>query len=281
MTGGNVNGESTLSRDGVEVVSPILHSEDKSIPQKIQKVCGRLEGLGQEVSNRCGGHIHIGADYLQSAQSYSTLAEIVCNTEKILYAISNEPGQVVNEYRIKYIMPVSKKLQKAMKEENANIKQILKRSQGYSDKPIDWNKKRYYGINFLNIDETKHTIEFRMPNGTLDPNTWIENINLFAGIIKASQELALIQEKPDKEKTSKDRIMLQLLQSIKSKDIDEEDKLIALLGLCVKREDKATYISRYITNNRLLKQSVELNDFIDKYISEEPINFDYNNQAER
>ena len=61
---------------------------------------------------------------------------------------------------------------------------------------------RYSGINFMNTgSQGKNTIEFRLANGTIDPDTWIENINLFGGLVKSAQELAEIQKKPENERT--------------------------------------------------------------------------------
>ena len=47
----------------------------------------------------------------------------------------------------------------------------------------------------------KKTVEFRIPNGTIEPETWIENINLFGGIISASEKLNIIQSKSEEMRT--------------------------------------------------------------------------------
>lgn len=60
---------------------------------------------------------------------------------------------------------------------------------------INAQNGRYYGINFKKQD----TIEFRLSNGTLNANTWIENINLFGGIIKVAQNIAIIQKNQKKK----------------------------------------------------------------------------------
>ena len=64
-----------------------------------------------------------------------------------------------------------------------------------------FEENRFKGLNLTNMatDIVKikklPTIEFRIPNGTVNADTWIENINLFGGLIKASEEFAKIKNK--------------------------------------------------------------------------------------
>lgn len=78
--------------EGLEAVSPILHDNPEDV-KDVYVICKMLEGK-QSISDRCGGHIHIGSDYLTSKESYANLFEIVGNAEKILYIISNEEGVI-------------------------------------------------------------------------------------------------------------------------------------------------------------------------------------------
>ena len=68
--------------NGTEAISPILRKDIAS--HEIYTVCNALYSLGQETSERCGGHIHIGADYLTDLQDWKNLRNIWNNTEKIL-----------------------------------------------------------------------------------------------------------------------------------------------------------------------------------------------------
>ena len=61
-------------------------------------------------------------------------------------------------------------------------------------------KDRYSGLNLLNINNGKNTIEFRVPNGTINPDTWIENARLFGRIVEISQKLVEIEKKPEEER---------------------------------------------------------------------------------
>ena len=78
---------------GLEVVSPILKDNDEDI-EEIYMVCNMLQEAKQEIGDCCGGHIHIGSDYLTSKEAYANLYEIWGNTERIMYIISNEKGTI-------------------------------------------------------------------------------------------------------------------------------------------------------------------------------------------
>lgn len=62
-TSWKAKGDGSLIK-GTEVVSPILTSKDGNVSNEIKSVCAILNGIPQIISERCGGHIHIGADYL-------------------------------------------------------------------------------------------------------------------------------------------------------------------------------------------------------------------------
>lgn len=78
---------------GLEVVSPILRDNNEDI-EDIYMVCNMLQEAEQEIGNCCGGHVHIGSDYLTSKESYANLFEIWGNAERIMYIISNEKGKI-------------------------------------------------------------------------------------------------------------------------------------------------------------------------------------------
>lgn len=86
-----VGDASLTSGSGIEVVSPIFKDEPEDI-EDIYMACNMLQEANQEIGNCCGGHVHIGSDYLTTKESYANLYEIFGNSERILYIISNEEG---------------------------------------------------------------------------------------------------------------------------------------------------------------------------------------------
>lgn len=238
--------------NGIEFISPILRSDGDS-EQPIYQVCTFLNYCRQRANENTGGHIHIGADYLTNINAYKNLIEIWANSEKILYTIANKEGEAPREVE-EYAAPFSKKIEDAIENglEEENLEQFI-------NKVKEIQGERYSSINFQNLgDEKKNTIEFRLCNGTIDPKTWIENINLFGGIVVASQELSVIQEKKNNgqtitEEEQKKLIAFEKITTLDNREANEEDKLKALLELAINKDEQGIYFNRYSTNKELIK----------------------------
>lgn len=264
----------SLGQGGVEIVSPVLNNSFKSV-EDINEVCRLLQDFERTVSDECAGHIHIGADYLTSVKSYKNLIEIYCNTEKVLYKIANENGESLRDEYMEYAMPLSRKMELAIdrgeldlqnEEDLPKFIDEIKSVQyiGHEQDESDENVRRK-GINFLNIGgKDKNTIEFRIPNATLNPNTWIENINLFGGIVKAAQELSIIQQKSEELLTEEERKKIEALEILKTEEVSEEEILEALLTLAINEDKRSIYRKRYKNNTDRLEELES--DFSDKKI---------------
>lgn len=242
--------------DGIEAV-PLSGLTPSTAGDEIYGACKALCLSGQTISERCGGHIHIGADYLTDLQDWKNLRTIWNNTEKILYIISNRKGEIPRKGVLVYARPISG---------NDESKQEIINLENESDleKFIVETKiiqgTRYSGINYCNVGrKEKNTIEFRLPNGTLDPTTWIENINLFGGLVRVSHELSEIMLKSAEQRTEEEKKMLYNYKVIQTEQ-DERKVAEALIGLCVSQEQMQTYLDRYDENSELLKKTPEIND---------------------
>ncbi|MBP3255570.1 MAG: amidoligase family protein [Clostridia bacterium] len=269
---------------GVEVVSPILTGDTTKSTEEIKHVCNRLNNLEQKISDRCGGHVHIGADYLTKPESMESLIELWGSCEKILYIISNKEGELPRNGVSEYAAPISGNIEEILQEDSINLEtkedlqKFAQKTQGIDGSGIN----RYKGINFSNIDKKdKNTIEFRLANGTLDQNTWIENINLFGGMVKAAEEIGIIKNKINegKEITADEQEKLKHFEKIKDSELTEEQKLERLLALTIKEQDRDIYRGRYNTNNKLLEQKPDLETEITKKISKSSIVFKKNQIA--
>ena len=242
--------------DGIEAV-PLSGLTPSTAGDEIYGACKALCLSGQTISERCGGHIHIGADYLTDLQDWKNLRTIWNNTEKILYIISNRKGEIPRKGVLVYARPISG---------NDESKQEIINLENESDleKFIVETKiiqgTRYSGINYCNVGrKEKNTIEFRLPNGTLDPTTWIENINLFGGLVRVSHELSEIMLKSEEQRTEEEKKMLYNYEVIQTEQ-DERKVAEALIGLCVSQEQMQTYLDRYDENSELLEKTPEIND---------------------
>ena len=239
--------------NGAEYTSPIL-TGSKGDSEEIYFVCNALKTMGAIVNGECGGHIHIGDKFLTTAQSYINLLELWCNTEEILFAISNKAGEITRVGAVeKHAVPLSGKVESALKKQQIYVDDRT-REWDLLMGIIDIQKDRYSSINFKNYTHRiKETIEFRLSNGTLDPDVWIENINLFAGIMNSAERLASIQKK--QTRTQEEEQYLRDFEELKDPTITQEEKLKRLLALAIPEEDRHIYQARYDTNMAMLEKS--------------------------
>lgn len=232
---------------GLESISPIMNDEEEYV-NEIYIVNNLLQNLGCNVSERCGGHVHIGADYLNPAENgLKELMEIFGNTEKIFYLISNKPGELPRDSSQEYSGPISGKIEHS---ELSNSK---------NDEFIEDAKKvqvnRYSSLNLFNINNSKNTIEFRLSNGTLDPNVWIENIRLYGRTVQLAQKISQIQQKIKYKfnVTKEEREMLKMKELLKN-DISMDEKEEILLNLLFNEDEKKVYQKRYDVNKKIEKK---------------------------
>ena len=227
----------------VEASSPILSDCDADI-QDICRVCTLLKNGGLEVEDNCGGHVHIGANYLTTKESYQRLIELWCNCEKIIFEICDEPYSVKRFTYDDYATPISGILKEGEIEDKQNLNkdEFIAQLQSIQG-------DRYKSINFANVGKEVSTIEFRIPNGSLDPNVWIENIRLFGRMMQTAEELGKLDNRETKEYTREERRKLWLATMLTNANVPEEDKAKFLINLLFDEEEyKQIYFERYNTN---------------------------------
>ena len=272
LNGWDIHEEASLNR-GTEVVSPVLHSIDTN---QIVKTCALLESLNQEVGKRCAGHIHIGADYLKSdVDSYKVLLEIFVNMERTIYLISNQEGDLPRSNIFMYSSPITSKISDVMLDSSVNFDEVTDMNEFtncmHKVQSMFFNP-RYFSINFENLgNSSKNTIEFRMPNGTIDANTWIDNINLFGGLVYISKKIAGINKKDISDINDNEMAELYFYEKIKSSKVSDRDKLKCLLNLFPSDVKKMIYLNRYDVNSELIK-GLDVDDKLSSISIFRPIN---------
>ena len=279
------NWELVLDGSGTELSSPILTNNEISV-NEIYRTCNFLAEMGQNTTEEDGGHIHFSAKYLKDRNAYINLLELYGNTEKLLYLISNEENQIPRLGIMGNADPLSKYIQKQYNEtQNLSSEEIEKLS-SLDDKTFIKELKniqqgdREFGINLDNLEDDSgikqtNTIEFRMPNGTIKPDVWIENINLFGGILKASQELSEIQSKKTEELTEADKNKLKLFEMVKTEGVDDKTKLQYLLELAINEEDREIYMKRYFINEKIfIEENKRLYEALESGVVQTPLRLD-------
>ncbi len=173
--------------DGGEINSPILTDTQNNWIELI-KICNIIE-KNAIIDRHCGGHIHIGQQAIGcQKQSWMNLINLWATYENIIYRFVY--GDYLNaRYTIqKYASPMAKDL----KMDNERIKRFEKYEELETEDIISMiSHRRGQAVNFYNINtkklryvkDKKNTIEFRCPNGTLDPVIWQNNVNLFVKLL--------------------------------------------------------------------------------------------------
>lgn len=130
--------------------------------------------------------------------------------------------------------PIGQKIQKQI--EKKNLKLGKPRSMIYREAFVKTKltPERYTGLNLTNLgNKKKNTIEFRMSNGTINPQTIKENVFLYASLIKTAVDLS---------QGSK----VEEAQKLYDTNVTEEEKVNNFLNLIMDRqEDRQVYKDRW------------------------------------
>lgn len=170
---------------GGEINSPILTNRMYEWGE-LEIVCEILKDEGAEITEDCGGHIHIGKQILKY-ESYINLIKLWFMYEPIIFRFSY--GEF-NRERIlmnKYAYPL-----------RLNLWNILENEErfDYSVKIVQYlSQNRNLCINFQNLLAAKKTFEFRCPNSSLDPVIWQNNVNFFAHLLDKCNNIKIDDDK--------------------------------------------------------------------------------------
>lgn len=242
--------DDSIGKNGIEIVSPVMKDSPQFI-YEIYKINEILQKMKMKITPNCGGHVHIGANYIKTEEGFRELIELWGNAEEIYYIISNKKGELPREYTTKYALPISKKFEEIdFKQEDSFIDNI-KRIQ----------KERRTSINFLNVNKRKSTIEFRLSNGTLDADTWIENIRLYGRTVQVAAELGEIVKKlkEGKELTNREKAKYKLKEMLKE-ELSQDEKMEILMEILFSEEEKEVYQERYRINRELERKEQILSE---------------------
>lgn len=169
-------------KKGAEINSPILKDEEKSW-KDIKILCEILQSLAT-IDQKAGGHIHVGAHILgDNKKSWINFFKIWSVYENIIYRFAYGEFATARPCLKKYAKPLSNILNTIINDEN-------KIGRSLEDILYDIAYDRFQAVNFNNVsryncNEFKkfNTLEFRCPNGTLNPVIWQNNTNFFVKLL--------------------------------------------------------------------------------------------------
>lgn len=249
--------EKLVGEGGAELVSPVL-TDSQNTWKDISEICEKIKefprkGKEVEADEKCGLHIHFDAECLRVDQKrMRNFKHIYAEAEELIYKMCNEENNPLRKgainknfhgisavssiWRKGVAAPTGKKILKKIEEEKLKVsyKDFGKLRTVATILKLD--ERRYSGLNLTNIgNKKKNTVEFRMANGTLDPEIIKQNVFLYASIIDTSIKLT---EEPEKyEKKFKEFVR---------HDVTEKEKAESFLDLIMESdEDKKIYLNRW------------------------------------
>lgn len=258
--------ESLVGKGGAEIVSPPLHDNETDWGT-VEKVCEHIKKYpgvkGKEViaDSKCGLHIHFDSKLLtENPETMRTFLKLWPDMEELVYKMCNDVNDPIRKSTInrsksilknfrKIASPIGAKLSKQI--ENGTLK-VSYKNFGFLKRhiiaPLKLDNRRYQGLNLSNIgNPNKNTVEFRMSNGTINPEIIKQNVFLYASIIDTVRNISLGKEFKKEQ-----------LESFLRTDITEQEKAKAFTNLIFDNDnDKQIYIKRYesVRNSKIFKNT--------------------------
>lgn len=162
---------------GGEVNSPILHDSLENW-NALKTTCNIIKSCAS-IGNKSGSHIHIGAEVLNKKyKTWLNFIKLWSVYENIIFRFSYGSFLNARPSISKYATPVAREFwdiyKKEIKSNNKDTQELIQQL----------NNTKYQAVNFTNVAtyytyKALNTIEFRCPNGTLEPIIWQNNIYFF------------------------------------------------------------------------------------------------------
>lgn len=232
--------------EGAEAVSPILRNDINSWKQ-LKCMLEIVKNAKTSLNEKCGGHIHIGADILSyDSKKWNYFWKMCSVSQPILYKIANEEGKIIRKSSVKFAKQNQDMFNNLIKNGGVNIKgeEDLKLlvKQFCTDKNV--------AINLKNVGTSyKNTIEFRMSNQTFNFNEVVNNARLYLKMVDTS--VRMVDEKGYKEKEFNEFL---------NNSMNEKDLLINFLNVIFEDDnEKKIYIKRWekVKDNDIYKKLEE------------------------
>lgn len=250
-----------------------------NIKEDIMKFCGLCEAMKDigyyynDESRNASGQINLGLDYLDSKEAILNFYEIYGNCEELLYYICNGEGQLFRQevYSTSRIKPISEIIGKRILDESLTRDDVIKlfnnRFLG-KDNAISGLQYKKNSVCLRGNNSEDYRLEFRIPNGGCNYQTWLDNIRLFGKMFEVSKRLADAMKK--EYLSSEEEKLLGLKLDLQDINLSFEEKLKILMDLLFKDDSiKQIYYDRFVNTIKKIKETNNTR-YMDIYGSLEP-----------
>lgn len=235
--------------NGMEIISPIIHDNPDEL-RKFAAVLDTIKEVGcysdkQEMNT--GAQINIGLDYLDSAEAIIQFYELYGNVEELLYHISNPEGEMMRQavYNNSRMKPFSGEIGTQIIPEDITREEVIEMFQPGNEKSLPGLEFKKNSICLRGENEANYRLEYRIPNGTVDYTTWVNNIRLIGKMVEVSKTLGdIVSGKV--EPTDKQQQMLSDKEALKDSTLSLEEKLYVLMDILFDDDKtKQIYTNRF------------------------------------
>ncbi len=172
-------------KNGFEIASPILKDTKKDW-NELKLICAILE-KNAIIGEHSGGHIHIGTQVLgEKTESWINFIKLWSVYENIIYRFVYGDFLTPRTSMSHYAVPIAQQLWKSYQSmrsvHDLSMNDFIHTIPHARNQAINFNN-----ISDFTITESENTIEFRCPNGSLDPVVWQNNVNLLVNILLYSK----------------------------------------------------------------------------------------------
>ena len=250
--------EALVGEGGAELVSPIL-KDTPSDWENITQICEHMKkypgNKGDKVvaDEKCGLHVHFDAECIaKDPNRMFNFKKLYAESEELIYKMCNDKNDPIRKnainkkfdglslissmWRNGMAAPTGKKILKQI--ENGTLKVSYKKfgKLRMIASKYKLDERRYSGLNLTNIGNSKkNTIEFRMANGTLEPEVIKQNVFLYASLMNTAIQMT---ENPE--------AYSERLEEFYKTDVSEQEKARSFLNLIMDHEeDRQIYIDRW------------------------------------
>lgn len=171
-----------------ELVTPILTEADIN---DLQEIASKLKASGAVVNESCGLHVHIGADGLTAPMIRNLVNNVASHEDLLIQALN------VHIHRRRYCKPTDKNFLNRLNAKKPQTLDELKKV-WYGDDGehnYHYDSSRYHTLN-LHALFTKGTVEFRIFNGTLEPDEIKTAIQLSIALVANAKAVKRTLYKP-------------------------------------------------------------------------------------
>ena len=178
--------DGSLDFNGIEVISPIL-SDDPEHWRQLERICQIIQEEGGTVDQRCGGHVHVGAERALDTepQRWRRLARVYGAFQDVIYRMSAQGERHRGAGRnYTYSRPLNSS---RLRPRFGSMNDVYRFASGFRG-----------GLNYQHA--RSHRIEFRQFDGSVDAARIQQNVRLATGMVMGSSETIPVRRLPDPQR---------------------------------------------------------------------------------